>query len=133
MEVQCSMTLFTYTLKFTFVYILYVWLHLCEPVLSLFSTTSVNLNCLCSIPSPDPTFTCNDGDLRLRDGETDFEGRVEICRDNHFGTVCALGWDENDAQVACRQLGFPEESELTCWTGSTGFNCIAKKYCIFRF
>ena len=39
---------------------------------------------------------------------------MEICRDNHFGTICELGWDGDDAAVACRQLGFPGESELTC-------------------
>ena len=41
---------------------------------------------------------------------------MEICSNNDFGTICELGWDENDAAVACRQLGFPGESELTCGT-----------------
>ena len=34
---------------------------------------------------------------RLRGGDTGFEGRVEICIDNEWGTVCDDFWSENDA------------------------------------
>ena len=50
-----------------------------------------------------------DGDIRLSDGRTDLEGRVEICLDNEWGTVCDDGWEEEDASVVCRQLGFSPE------------------------
>lgn len=34
------------------------------------------------------------------------EGRVEICSENVYGTVCNLLFDELEAQVVCRNLGF---------------------------
>ena len=49
------------------------------------------------------------GDVRLRDGSTYFEGRVEICKNNEWGTVCIDSWNENNARVVCRQLGFSPE------------------------
>ncbi len=33
------------------------------------------------------------------------EGRVEICINNQYGSVCSHRWDERDAAVVCRQLG----------------------------
>ena len=49
---------------------------------------------------------CTDGDLRLRGGTTFREGRLEICYERQWGTVCDNNWEAQDAQVACRQLGF---------------------------
>ena len=47
---------------------------------------------------------CNDSDIRLVNGSTNGTGRVEICSDGVWGTVCSQGWDDSDATVACRQL-----------------------------
>lgn len=44
--------------------------------------------------------------MRLVDGVTSYEGRVEICYDGVWGLVCDNTWNYYDAAVVCRQLGF---------------------------
>ncbi|XP_028391577.1 uncharacterized protein LOC114516333 [Dendronephthya gigantea] len=34
-------------------------------------------------------------------------GRVEVLHNGEWGAVCMIGWDSKDAQVACRDVGYP--------------------------
>ncbi len=45
--------------------------------------------------------------------ESQSSGRVEVCRGGVFGTVCDRYWNEFDARVVCRQLGFLENGKLS--------------------
>ena len=52
---------------------------------------------------------CENGDLRLDTSNAAIGGRVEICYDGIWGSICNEEWTIDDARVACKQLGLPLE------------------------
>lgn len=65
----------------------------------------------------------DDGELRLMDGSAN-EGRLEVYINGAWGTICHDGFSNRDAKVACRQLGFNANGELSSCTGVTVLLCV---------
>ncbi len=45
-------------------------------------------------------------------GDLASAGHVDIYHNGHWGSVCDGGWDLDEAQVVCRQMGFSEAIEF---------------------
>ena len=74
--------------------------------------------CLCCFTDTNPPVS--DGKLRLVGGIGPNMGRLEISKNGKWGTVCSRHFDQNAANVACRQMGFSHAIEI-----------IEKLVCIF--
>ena len=64
---------------------------------------SINFLLIYAVSVPD---NCVHGDVRLTGGTNDYEGTVEVCINNLWGTICDSSWSFSDASVVCSQLGY---------------------------
>ena len=49
--------------------------------------------------------------FQILKGQKENEGRVEFCSSGRWVLFCHNGWDNDDANVICNQLGFIINSE----------------------
>lgn len=64
---------------------------------------------ICLIPPLDPT------ELQLVNGPNHCVGRLEMLHDQQWGSVRDNGWDMEDAEVVCRQLGCGTPTSAPGW------------------
>ena len=75
---------------------------------------------------------CNDGEVRLVDGTSSMNGRVEVCSKGIWGSVCNMFWDDRDAAVFCRQLGVRTDCKFASLQyHKTVFN-LEYRYSVFK-
>ena len=55
---------------------------------------------------------CAHGEVRLADGDGEYEGRLEICYKGQWGTVCDYDINDYAAAVVCEQLGLQTYGEI---------------------
>ena len=76
---------------------------------------------------------CNSTDIHLVIGNyvtTGDRGRVEVCFNGVWGTVCDDYWDRYDAMVVCRQLGLPTTGIILLNDISCSNRCCGIETCI---
>lgn len=57
--------------------------------------------------------SCITGDIHLVGGITEYEGRVELCYNQMWMSICDRNWYTNNANVVCKQLGHQATGILT--------------------
>lgn len=58
-------------------------------------------------------------EVRIVDSYYKQFGRVEVCINDTWGTVCDSFWNDSDASVICRQVGFSSRGN----NNSISFSC----------
>ncbi|XP_033625849.1 deleted in malignant brain tumors 1 protein-like isoform X2 [Asterias rubens] len=89
---------------------------LCVPVdeFDFLAGCNRTINVVCSGTEPGV-----EGEIRIVNGSTVAEGRVESFNQNTWKSLCADDWGIEEVQATCRQLGLPEPSSDTVLPGGT--------------
>ena len=71
--------------------------------------------CICFLTDKSTVMSdCSDGSIRLSGGNNSQEGRLEVCINQAFGTVCDIGFSLDEAEVVCRSLGLFNGKFMQC-------------------
>ena len=54
---------------------------------------------------------CTEGNVRLVDGPSANKGRLEVCIDKKWATVCNSAFGLEESRAACAQLGYQKYGE----------------------
>ena len=55
---------------------------------------------------------CVDGEVRLSEGRTELEGRLEVCSGRRWGTAGSEGWSQVNTQIVCNDLGYDPDTGI---------------------
>ena len=103
--------------------------HCCHPE-SIYSNELPGLAYDFSVIDSDPPESVVPGTLRLSDGLFSSDGRLEIYHDSEWGSVCDDWFDRNDANVACRQLGYSGDTGVLLLNSlGPGRMCLDNLHC----
>jgi deleted-in-malignant-brain-tumors protein 1 len=62
-------------------------------------------------------YGCYYGEIRLVGGESEREGRLEVCNNGRWGSVCGTQWTNRHTAVVCRYFGFSDlPTDLTYYS-----------------
>ena len=50
------------------------------------------------------------------EGEFEWEGRLEVCFGQRWGTVSSDGWTETNSHVICNDLGYDLDAGIIIWS-----------------
>lgn len=57
-------------------------------------------------PCNTPAAGCVNWEMRLVEGQTEWEGRLEVCYNRRWGTVGSERWSQVNSRVVCNTLGY---------------------------
>ena len=71
--------------------------------------------CIYFVATIEAPVNCTEGEIRLYGGSKPNEGKLHMCINKAWGTVCLNSyWSNNDANVACHELGYSANGLFNC-------------------
>ena len=66
---------------------------------------------------------CTDGETRIVNDISNemFAGKIELCINGQWGSICDDGWSYNEAHVVCSQFGYTSYGMYLYYSQREGF------------